>query len=77
MGFELGSYQCQHILTAFEKCASRAVVDAGLGLVERLEGILLGALSITRVGLQEAGVGKQKQRLDETWGLMVGHLSGV
>lgn len=71
MGFELGRYERQHILTAFEKSASRAVIDARLGLVERLQGILLGALAITFMRFQEAGVGKKKQRLCETRGLII------
>lgn len=78
MGFELGGYQGQHILAAFEKGTSRAVVDARLGLVEGLEGILLGSLAIARMGLQEARVRKQEQRLGETRGLVVvGCRSGV
>jgi hypothetical protein len=55
---QLRGNEAEHVLAAIKQSLAGVVVGAGLSLVEALEGILLVAAVVARVGLEEAGVEK-------------------
>lgn len=52
---DLRGNEAEHVLAAIEESGSGRIVDAGLALIEALEGVLLLAARVAGVRLEEAG----------------------
>lgn len=68
--FKLGGDEGQHILAASKEDLASRVIGTRLGLVEALKGILLGALGVSLVRLDEGGVEEEDEGLEKARALV-------